>query len=542
MDFKYRSTVTANIIYGITILLFITFFIYIGISESNSVYRARQPESANIVKNYSTEVVFDADSPSRMHKEYSWKLHTIKTPHKSLSFFTSNEYVDVYFDDTLMYSLKPSTSNRICNSVGNSWVILPLLPEDSKKEVRICITPLYKTHISGDPTFIISSQSALYREFLTRDYPALLLSLICITMGVLILITGIMSQFKKRKLSPDAFYIGLISVFIGLWRITDTQSIAYVFSDAPVLLSYISIGVICLITIPAFMFLQYRLKEINPILMPIFSIVISLIAIVFLVLQITGTTEFIHFRAMGYMIATFTLLTCFVSTVLAAIRSHTKERIFDFIYASMLLIGFLVDMVNSYIEGTPTEIVFLVLAFAIYDFAYFLRNVVETNTMAYIDAQTGLFNKARWDEHMKTNLNGIDNICIMMLDLNELKVVNDTLGHDAGDRMIYNFANILKNTLPSNSLICRWGGDEFTVMITDTSTIEIKRHISNIHSAVDAHNNSGKIPSIHFAAGYAIAKNSPDLDKSELLKEADKHMYDDKYTWYLKSNKPYKAV
>ncbi len=88
---------------------------------------------------------------------------------------------------------------------------------------------------------------------------------------------------------------------------------------------------------------------------------------------------------------------------------------------------------------------------------------------AYIDLHTGLPNKSRCEEVLN-NDDVIENptIC-MMFDLNNLKVVNDTIGHLVGDQMIMNFARFLRYVIPEKDFVGRYGGDEFMVVIYDAN-------------------------------------------------------------------------
>lgn len=122
---------------------------------------------------------------------------------------------------------------------------------------------------------------------------------------------------------------------------------------------------------------------------------------------------------------------------------------------------------------------------------------------------------------------------MMMLDLNGLKYINDTLGHEAGDRMIFNFSAILRNTLPSSSVICRWGGDEFAVMLTGMSREKMERYMDTIHRAVDVYHANNGDPPIFFAVGYALSTENPSLSRKELLAIANNQMHLDKQKWYV---------
>ena len=121
-----------------------------------------------------------------------------------------------------------------------------------------------------------------------------------------------------------------------------------------------------------------------------------------------------------------------------------------------------------------------------------------------------------------------------MLDLNNLKHTNDTLGHEAGDKLIVDFADILRNTVGSSEVLFRWGGDEFVVLVRNANKQKLADYVLEIHKAVDKHNRLDKGVSIHFACGFALLNDFPTLSKRELLAKADEFMYKDKQRWYDK--------
>lgn len=123
---------------------------------------------------------------------------------------------------------------------------------------------------------------------------------------------------------------------------------------------------------------------------------------------------------------------------------------------------------------------------------------------------------------------------MIMFDLNGLKRTNDTLGHNAGDKMILEFSSILKREIGKKELLCRWGGDEFAVYVRDADRRKITEYISAVNDAVKAHNRSDKSVKIHFACGYALSCDFPELSRRDLLAKADEYMYIDKKRWHEK--------
>ena len=98
--------------------------------------------------------------------------------------------------------------------------------------------------------------------------------------------------------------------------------------------------------------------------------------------------------------------------------------------------------------------------------------------------------------------------------------------------MIYNFSNILRNTLPRNSSICRWGGDEFAVLLTGIDRKQLDTCTQSLSTATKAYNEDNPHLPISFAVGSALSAEHPGLTRTELFKLADENMYQNKQAWY----------
>lgn len=99
----------------------------------------------------------------------------------------------------------------------------------------------------------------------------------------------------------------------------------------------------------------------------------------------------------------------------------------------------------------------------------FSKTNKQLEQKAYIDLHTGLPNKSNCEE-LFHNMEFIKSptACIVF-DMNNLKHVNDSLGHSIGDQLILNFARLLRNSIPAKDFVGRYGGDEFIAVIYDAS-------------------------------------------------------------------------
>lgn len=108
--------------------------------------------------------------------------------------------------------------------------------------------------------------------------------------------------------------------------------------------------------------------------------------------------------------------------------------------------------------------------------------------MASHDGLTDLFNREIIEKELhrlaRKNRSGEVNFCAIMVDLDDFKKINDTFGHDEGDRVLKELAAILKENVPENGMAGRWGGDEFVLLLPDTDKEKALEMAEAIRSSV----------------------------------------------------------
>jgi two-component system cell cycle response regulator len=165
-----------------------------------------------------------------------------------------------------------------------------------------------------------------------------------------------------------------------------------------------------------------------------------------------------------------------------------------------------------------------------------LRSSVQHSIeLAVTDGLTGLHNRRYLDNHLKVLFNRAAtrgrSLSVCITDIDRFKVVNDTYGHDAGDEILKEFAARLRATVRGADLACRYGGEEFVVVMPDT-TAEMAANIAErLRMSIEGKpfilRSSGQ--EINITASLGISCNSPNVETPEqLLKEADNALYDAK--------------
>jgi len=153
------------------------------------------------------------------------------------------------------------------------------------------------------------------------------------------------------------------------------------------------------------------------------------------------------------------------------------------------------------------------------------------NSLAYRDALTGVKNKAafqeaerRLEEQMRR---GRPEFAIVVLDINNLKFVNDHFGHDFGDMLIMDACKIICKSF-THSPVYRVGGDEFAVILEGADYENYVQQLENFRVAIEEYNENNKGNTLSIARGIAIYNSGTDLVFSNVFKRADDAMYQNK--------------
>jgi diguanylate cyclase (GGDEF)-like protein/PAS domain S-box-containing protein len=148
--------------------------------------------------------------------------------------------------------------------------------------------------------------------------------------------------------------------------------------------------------------------------------------------------------------------------------------------------------------------------------------------MSLYDASTKLYSRSFFEEEMKRLGDGRHcPLGIIVCDIDGLKLINDTLGHDEGDALLKAAADILRNCFRTSDIVARIGGDEFAVLLPQSDEASISACCRRIRKEMEASNERDAELRLSISIGYAL-EETPPVDMNELFKRADNAMYKEK--------------
>lgn len=159
------------------------------------------------------------------------------------------------------------------------------------------------------------------------------------------------------------------------------------------------------------------------------------------------------------------------------------------------------------------------------------ESVNNTMALAVTDELTGLYNRRYFDRHLNVMLGKAQeqerDMALMILDIDHFKAVNDNHGHDIGDAVLREFAARLRRNIRGVDLACRFGGEEFVVLMPDTDTGQAEAVAERVRQSMAEKSfdvGAGRPLSVTVSVGVSIKESLADSPES-MIKRADVALY-----------------
>jgi diguanylate cyclase (GGDEF)-like protein len=156
-----------------------------------------------------------------------------------------------------------------------------------------------------------------------------------------------------------------------------------------------------------------------------------------------------------------------------------------------------------------------------------LRVLETTSLQAATDPLTGLLNRRSLENQASELFRSDAPVALAMGDLDYFKQLNDTFGHDTGDRALRVFARTVRSVLRSEDLISRYGGEEFVIVFPAQSSSTAAGALERVREALALAAVAGSVPAFTASFGVASSVDAQSLD--ELIKSADAALFQSKH-------------
>lgn len=155
-------------------------------------------------------------------------------------------------------------------------------------------------------------------------------------------------------------------------------------------------------------------------------------------------------------------------------------------------------------------------------FAHSLEIYRRLNKHVKRDIFTGLYNKVFFARTIQKWINRGRSFHFFVLDIDDFKNINDTYGHMVGDEIILHMAHSLKKTFPNQTMISRFGGDEFVFALRNTKEDKFATWLNQLQN-LEYKTDDGKF--IKFTVSIGVCESSTHKEYKELYHKADESLY-----------------
>lgn len=470
---------------------------------------------------------------------------------KSLCFRSKNINYKVYVDGELRYEPGERESRIYNRSVGTRWSYVPLYAEDAGAAVEIRFETVYESARACIDHLALGSAAGEIVGTFTGKTVAFSTCLLMLFAGLLLMIADIPANMQRDK-NHELLYLGLFAISIALWCLAETNLLQF-FTDDSRLLQILSCCSLMMIPIPLVLYLDaafgFQRKWVVPIICGMSAAEFALCTI----LHFTGTMDYHETLTLTHIMLAVSAALLFYSIVknAFAVRASSVRNVYKAIRSvGLMSICFAtgIDIARYYRGYSNDSAMFVRIGLLIFILCYgsaSLERMVNAvklgmqaefvSQLAYRDGLTGVGNRTAFQERLE-ELEGqkkeLAGIAILMFDVNDLKYVNDHLGHQRGDELIVGCADIVKTALENEGGACfRIGGDEFAgVLVGEDVTGRCETVLTLFRGAMDSYNAVPKQKiRISIAGGYAVYDASQEDEMlMDVYQQADVRMYENK--------------
>ena len=167
-----------------------------------------------------------------------------------------------------------------------------------------------------------------------------------------------------------------------------------------------------------------------------------------------------------------------------------------------------------------------------FSFSQLIVFVHIQNGSMNVDYLTGAYNRRKLDRHMSEKIRASTrnhSFAAVLIDLDNFKLINDTMGHNVGDAALGDVVAILRESIRTNDILARYGGDEFCIVLDGANTEELNNIIERIEERLADFNATGDRPyKLSFSMGYHVYDANSHMNVTEFQKQIDDLMYERK--------------
>lgn len=471
---------------------------------------------------------------------------------KSLMFRTKNCSVIVWIGNRKVYTTDITDAPFYNHSPGTRWNVVKLSDDEASKTIRIAITQAYQDGRAKVDHFYFGDSAAIILYLISSKAMGFIVSLLILFVGFIFLVAWLILNWHRRPKNNSLLWLAAFAFTAGVWSLLETN-LFQLFSKNLRLIQTLDDMMLVIGGMPLYLYLDstfdvFRHRAIRWLCE--IDMGYLLLATAFQYLGLWDYHQTLNGAVATYGIVTVILLVCvFHQRREIRTEQHSEHRLFQTLQRIGILLlglGLLGDLLR-YLTADVMDRAFIIriglLLFIvffgsgnIYQMVLLVQKGQQAefiSKLAYSDGLTGIGNRTAYIERLRECAERAPHkpLGFVIFDINNLKKVNDTMGHKAGDEMIQLCTVYLQESFGKSACLYRIGGDEFVALLDgENQQANSREALRRFAESLAKWNVQPNAPFQLVVASGAAFSDSADKAMVELAeKEADFAMYENKY-------------
>ena len=470
---------------------------------------------------------------------------------KSLCFRSKNINYRVYIDGEYRYEPYHEYNVVYLKSQGTRWNFIPLTSKDAGATVEIRFETVYDNATACIDHVVLGLAAGQILDIVAEKAVAAVTAGLIVIFGLFLTIMDIPVNMQREK-NHELLHLGIFAMMLGLWCFTETNLIQLINGDSR-MVQLLSCCLLSMLSLPLMLYLDTSLEQKPQKLIKGICCLSVLQFTICTVLHFLGIADYHETLTLAHIVLVLSALVLFITSFknTFVFAGEEENRLYQWLRAIGMIciaVSTFIDVLRFYRKSGGDNAMFIRFGIFLFVVCYGASSMKRTidavkkgahmefvSQLAYMDGLTGIGNRTAFQEKMEDwERRGQEKLTIgiAIFDVNNLKKVNDSLGHNIGDQMIQKSAEVIKTAFePERGDCYRIGGDEFAVLIEGKKIPErYRKALQKMTDELAAYNKEEqKSYELQIASGYAIY-NGEDADKTlmDIFETADAKMYENK--------------
>jgi len=530
------------------VVLFILTVLFLANANSNEDLKIVGENAITLSKNWTIRIgafeeqgislPVDLDIEPGTEYEAAIVLPKVDSKMNYLLLRASMQDMVVYLEGQEIHRVEKPETRGIASPLASTWVMFKL-PQDFQEKTLKIILKSDVTAFSGHVNKVmLGDSSTLVNYVIEQGFSGFIVFLILFVMGSLLMLFAI---FAKSLPDNRFLYLGLLVISTSIWILSEARLLQFFIGNRYIIggISYLMVplmgGFFSLYVKETIFFEQWNKR-----LMQMMAGLYLFLLIATMILQVLGISEFIETMNITLMVIFFNIVIFSALMFEELVKKSNQDAKQFFKYVSVLSVSVIMEGIVFYTNQFNYTSFFIRIGSLIFfgllltdSYLYFKRSLQSQKerdlyeALAYTDILTGGNNRAAFERDFEMLRNKEVQFRLVLLDLNELKYINDNYGHGSGDEAIRTLYVMMHDAFMPEGICYRIGGDEFAILMENTEETAIKLKILQMIKYLKCAENQVEYP-LEVAIGTDVYDVKTWSNLTKFYHHVDQQMYADK--------------